>query len=77
MFVRTGSCMPGDQAKNFCDQSFDAIDGENTTYTFLCQSDTVRKNGSVSVACSNNVWTPISTRCTRKNKLYRIIKSFI
>lgn len=76
MFVRTGSCTPAEQAKNFCDHSFDVIDGENMTHTFLCQSDTVRKNGSVSVACYNNVWTPTSTRCTRKNTLYRMIKSF-
>lgn len=63
--IKTGSCTPAEQAKNFCDHSFDVIDGENMTHTFLCQSDTVRKNGSVSVACYNNVWTPTSTRCTR------------
>jgi hypothetical protein len=63
--IKTGVCTEGGEAKNFCDDSFDDSPEQNSTHQFLCQSETIRKNGSVSVACYNGVWTPTTTHCTR------------
>lgn len=63
---RTGVCTIPRRTKRFCDDSFGAIEGENPAHQFLCQSEMLRNNGTMSLTCSNGVWTPTTTLCTRK-----------
>jgi hypothetical protein len=63
--IKTGVCTIPRRTKPFCNDSFNANEGQNTAHQFLCQSEMHRNNESLSLTCSNGVWTPTTTLCTR------------
>jgi hypothetical protein len=66
--VKLGACTLPQRPKNLCDSVGGSEEQNSTAHQFLCPSKILHEHSSLSLTCTNGVWTPPATSCTRMCK---------